>query len=511
MDVSNPNSSTISTTAQLIQFNPTSQLPIKLLGSHNFTTWKAQFELLLHGYDLFGHLDGSLSAPPATITTGDKTSPNPEYQLWFRQNKLIHNALLASVDPTLASTVATASDAHTAWQSLHTSFANKSQTRIFSLRDQLSKVSKANRSVVEYLRDIKSISDELATAGSPVSNAELVIKILSGLGSEYNPLASAIRARESPISYEELFDQLLNHELFLKYTESHQPSAPNLTIPATAAIAQRGPYPDKFSAPGHRPPPQRNYHNQARNTRMSGTSWQNQSFPSSNKVRCQLCSKFGHTANVCRSKSHNHMEARANLAQSAYSSPWVVDSGASHHITNDVHNFQSPQDYTGPEELTMGDGKSIAISHTGNTSLRTSNHQFTLSNTLCAPDIKTNLISVSQFCQDNNTSIEFFPSSFHVKDLVTGTALVCGQNKNGLYEWPVAASPPTAYSSQTHSSLHLWHQRLGHPNFKALKLVLNSISVPCNSANLFSCDSCCCNKSHRLPFFSISLNSNKPL
>ncbi|WOH05757.1 hypothetical protein DCAR_0625178 [Daucus carota subsp. sativus] len=49
MAVSNPNSSTISTTAQLIQFNPTSQLPIKLQGSQNFTTWKAQFELLLHG------------------------------------------------------------------------------------------------------------------------------------------------------------------------------------------------------------------------------------------------------------------------------------------------------------------------------------------------------------------------------------------------------------------------------------------------------------------------------
>lgn len=114
MELSNPNTYSVSATTQLIQFNPSSQQPIKLLGSHNFTTWKAQFELLLHGYDLYGHLDGSLPAPPATITDKDKSSPNPEYRLWFRQNKLIHNALLALVNVTLASSVATAPDAHTA-------------------------------------------------------------------------------------------------------------------------------------------------------------------------------------------------------------------------------------------------------------------------------------------------------------------------------------------------------------------------------------------------------------
>ena len=431
MEVSNPNTSTVSATTQLIQFNPTSQLPIKLLGSHNFTTWKAQFELLLHGYDLYGHLDGSLPAPPTTITEGGKSSPNPEYRLWFRQNKLIHNALLASVDSTLASTVATAPDAHTAWKSLHTTFANKSQTRIFSLRDQLSKVSKESRPIIDYLRDIKSITDELATAGSPVSNAELVIKILSGLGSEYNPLSSAIRARESPISYEELFDQLLSHELFLKHTESRQLSTPLISAPATAAIAQRGPYQESYSGSSNRPP-QRQSNHQARNFRSApGTPWRNQQpSPSYGKVRCQLCSKIGHTADVCRSKSHNHMVARANLAQSAYTTtnPWVVDSGASHHITNDVQNVHSACDYTGPEEITMGDGNSIAISHTGKTFLHTPTHKFHLSNTLCAPDIKTNLISVSQFCHDNNTSIEFFPSSFSVKDQTTGKVLVCGRN-----------------------------------------------------------------------------------
>ncbi|KAH0724756.1 hypothetical protein KY284_000621 [Solanum tuberosum] len=102
----------------IIQFNPASQLPTKLSGGHNFTTWKAQFSMLMYGYNLFGHLDG--------------TTPSPD--------QLIQNALMASVEPTIASTVAATNSAKSTWDALHTTYANKSQTRVFGLRDQLSRV-----------------------------------------------------------------------------------------------------------------------------------------------------------------------------------------------------------------------------------------------------------------------------------------------------------------------------------------------------------------------------------
>uniref|UniRef100_A0A1S4C6N1 Retrotransposon Copia-like N-terminal domain-containing protein n=1 Tax=Nicotiana tabacum TaxID=4097 RepID=A0A1S4C6N1_TOBAC len=168
----------------LIQFNPSSQLPIKLSGNHNFTTWKAQIAMLLHGHDLYGHLDGSTPSPPTTVTINNRETPNPEYKDWFRQDTLIQNALMASVDATIASTVAFAANSKSAWDQLHTSFANKSQTRIFSLRHHLSRVTKDTKSIAEYLREIRSLSDELAT-GSLVANEELVVKILSGLGPEF--------------------------------------------------------------------------------------------------------------------------------------------------------------------------------------------------------------------------------------------------------------------------------------------------------------------------------------
>lgn len=108
------------------------------------------------------------------------------------------------------------------------------------------------------------------------------------------------------------------------------------------------------------------------------------------------------------------MEVQANLAHSRYTTinHWVVDSGASHHMTNDVQNCHSACDYTGPKEIAKADDKFIIISHTGKTFLQTHTHKFFLWNTLCESDIKINLLHVSHFCHDNNTSVEYFPSSF---------------------------------------------------------------------------------------------------
>ena len=77
------------------------------------------------------------------------------------------------------------------------------------MRDQLARVTKDSRSITKYIHTIRSFLDELATAGAPVSNPELIVKILSGLGPEFFEISAAIRARDTPISYEELFENLL--------------------------------------------------------------------------------------------------------------------------------------------------------------------------------------------------------------------------------------------------------------------------------------------------------------
>nr|XP_009789128.1 PREDICTED: uncharacterized protein LOC104236809 [Nicotiana sylvestris] len=173
---------------QLISINAASQLPLKLTGSHNFSTWKAQISTLLFGYDLIGYLDGTEPCPPQFLnsTNGSNTQQtlNLAYKIWTRQDSLIRNAIMASVDSTIAPVIANAPTTATAWQSLHTAYANKSQAHIFGLREQLSTLTRSSRFVAEFMGEIKTLADELAALGSPLSSEELIIKVLSGLGPE---------------------------------------------------------------------------------------------------------------------------------------------------------------------------------------------------------------------------------------------------------------------------------------------------------------------------------------
>ncbi|KAH0773731.1 hypothetical protein KY290_010868 [Solanum tuberosum] len=214
------NADNISSSKIVVQFNPVTQLPIKLASSHNFSLWKAQVSMLMRGHNLFGHLDGSILIPSKTISENNL--------------ELIQNAILATMDATIGSAVASAPNAKVSWDALHATNVNKSQTCIFSLRDRLARLSKDSRLVADYLHQVRSLCDELATTGSPVSNEELVVKILTGLGSEFREISAAIRARDSAIPYEELYEKLLDQELFLQHEEAKKITF----VPITANFAQ---------------------------------------------------------------------------------------------------------------------------------------------------------------------------------------------------------------------------------------------------------------------------------
>lgn len=241
---------------------------------------------------------------------------------------------MASVEPTIAPTVANAVSAQRAWEALHSTYANKSQSRLFSLRDQLACITKDTQSMTEYLNRARAITDELAEAGAPLADGDLVVYILRGLRSNYREVSAAIRARNTMISYEDLCDKLMDHEVFLAHEESKKP----ITL-ITAAVAQRS-----------KPPTNKN----SRNTRRYSQSWRatdrsNNQLRDPNRslnvrkngfsldVKCQLCHKTGHEADVCRSASHNHYEAKENFSSGCTQSQntWLVDSGASHHMTSD--------------------------------------------------------------------------------------------------------------------------------------------------------------------------------
>ncbi|KAK2662259.1 hypothetical protein Ddye_000833 [Dipteronia dyeriana] len=76
--------------------------------------------------------------------------------------------------------------------------------------------SKEGITVAEYMQNIKGIIDDLALISHPLSDAEIVTHTLHGLDNDYKKLQAAIRIRETTMTFEELHDKLLDHEIFLK-------------------------------------------------------------------------------------------------------------------------------------------------------------------------------------------------------------------------------------------------------------------------------------------------------
>lgn len=92
---------------------------------------------------------------------------------------------MASVDTFIASIVVGVSNAQIACTLLHTSYTNKSHAHVYSLWDQLNRVTKDDKTIAEYLHHIKTILDELATGGLLMTTEDLIVKILRGLGLDY--------------------------------------------------------------------------------------------------------------------------------------------------------------------------------------------------------------------------------------------------------------------------------------------------------------------------------------
>ena len=160
----------------------------------NYASWRAQFTNLLFGYDLLGCLNGITPCPLETILQSGSITPisNLECKLWKRHNDYILHAILASVTWAVAPLIFFATTSHEAWQKLETTFANRSRTRMLSLHNILMKTTKGSQSIIEYTQTIKIIIDDLALMGYPLSEDEIILHVLNGLGNDFKEISVAI-------------------------------------------------------------------------------------------------------------------------------------------------------------------------------------------------------------------------------------------------------------------------------------------------------------------------------
>ncbi|KAB2626027.1 hypothetical protein D8674_017687 [Pyrus ussuriensis x Pyrus communis] len=374
-----------STTPTLITINATAQLPVKLTPT-NYPSCRAQFNALLYGYDLMGYVDGSHLCPSTTQTV--------LRTFWIRQDQLLLHAILASVSPQVISLIASAKTSKEAWDKLLHLFASKARARVLGLKERLTLLRRENKPISEYLQEVRIIADELAIIDVPLSDDDLLLYILNGVGSDFKEIAAVVRSRDTLISFENLHDKLVEHEAALKRDDtivvppvitanvtqtsrfhtsnrgfrSHNsnsnrgsflfrnPSRSSFEHPHTSSIAtnSRGSYKpiqQSFTDNGRRP------------TNMNNTGY---------RGFCQWCGTQGHSAKRCPQLQFgpsSPLVANPTTHGRSTSSPtWLLDSGACHHVTSNVNTLSGAAIYDGPDEIIIGNGS--GFEHGGGSSSR---------------------------------------------------------------------------------------------------------------------------------------------
>lgn len=240
--------------------------------------------------------------------------------------------LLTSLSKDILAQVASAKTAAQAWKAIEDMFASHTRARTVNIRLALATTKKENMTVSQYYGKMKGFGDEMAAAGKPIDDEEMVAFILNGLNPDYNPLTSALVTRVEPISLPELYSQMLSFETRLELQQGGgSPSSVNSAgrggrgngyqMRNSGGQQNRG----GRNGSGHGAPGARGRGHQGR-PNHSGQQRKNYpnipSFDSNGQAICQVCFKTGHMAPDCWHRfDENYVpeERHVDAAMSSYS------------------------------------------------------------------------------------------------------------------------------------------------------------------------------------------------
>lgn len=491
------------------------------LSKANHVLWKAQVRSAMRGARLLGHLTGATKAPAEEIIDKEgKKAPNPEFEEWEAKDQQILSFILASLGKDILAHVATAQTAHEVWRSIEAMFASQTRARVVNLRIALATTKKGNLSITDYYTKMKGFGDEMAAAGRPLDEGELVEYIITGLNSEFESLVSALVTRVEPIGMEELYSQMLNFEtrMDLTYGGSDHSSA-NWAGRGGRGGAKgtgRGGWGRGFVSGRGRGG------NQGSTNPRQGGGYPNKRQYNNKKPTptCQVCFKKGHTAAECWHRfEEDYTPEEKHVAAAAMSTygvdtNWYTDTGATDHVTGELEKLHVKDKYKGGDQIHTASGSGMGISHIGHTTVHTPSRNIHLNNVLYVPEAKKNLVSVHRLTTDNSVFLEFHPEFFLVKDQATKNTLLRGNCRKGLYPLPASMIPTIKQAhGVTKLPLSRWHSRLGHPSSFIVKQVVSRNNLPCldMSSSESVCNACQQAKSHQLPYSRSLSESRFPL
>ena len=180
------------------------------------------------------------------------------------------------------------------------------------------------------------------------------------------------------------------------------------------------------------------------------------------------------------------------LSKSQQAGCWIVDTGASDHVTGSMNVFEDYDKCKSKINVWVADGKMSPAVGKGTVCLP----NMILKLVLYVSKLTYNLFSVSKLTKDMNCVVTFFSSHGEFQDRSLGKMIGIAERKDGLYYFSgvgdsgrVKSQNKMFTSVVSHSDIMLWHHRLGHPSYSYMKVLYPNLFVNKEKVS-FQCQYC---------------------
>jgi hypothetical protein len=180
----------------------------------------------------------------------------------------------------------------------------------------------------------------------------------------------------------------------------------------------------------------------------------------------------------------NNHKVNENDKMTGKDCEWIIDTGASNHMTGNIKLLQEMREITGCP-VGLPDGKQVLATKEGSVIL---DGGLQIDNVLYVPKLSCNLISIPQLTVETKCVVHFTDTLCVMQDHTSKMLIGAGKQRDGLYFFK-GIRHEKAHKASGICHLNLWHQRMGHPSFKITRLA-SGVGNKSSELENKACDVC---------------------
>eukprot|EP00794_Sanderia_malayensis_P004207 gene4207-4768_t len=373
------------------------------LNGSNYPTWKIQCRVALMKDSLWSLIDKTETVPP-------QTAAERHAKYITRKNRALAIVVL-SIEPCLLYLLGDPQDPVVVWNKLAAQFQKKTWANELALRRKLYSLRlKESQSVQQHIKEMTEVFEELSIVGDPIEEEDRVVHLLASLPPSFNVLVTALEASEDVPKMEMVTERLLREEMKQKEKGACGRTAHDVkALTSKQRPRKKGPICNHCGKVGHI---KRNcYDLQRKKEEVSYKSKQQKAYST---VERHQFSEQDSDSDVVALVVHEKA-----LSSADKNVGWIIDSGATCHICNDVNAFTECVTLKQPQEISLGDGHIVKAT---------------------GKDVNQRIIATASLIES-------------------------------LYQLNVIDGKETVSAAVAESNEVLWHRRYGHVGFKTLEIL----------------------------------------